>query len=840
MEQYHPTTKPARYAEVILPLAVQGAYTYEVPAELLPQLQVGVRVEVEFGKGRLYSGLVYRLHEEKPDFATKPVLAVLDEAPIVNDTALRFWEWMAEYYCCTLGEVMDAALPPHLKLSSERRLTFNENYGDDLSGLDDREYLIAEALQIQKTITIEDARQILGQRTVMPVIKRLMDRGLLDIYEELKDKYVPKKVGCVRLAEPFRRQPDLLQEAFELCSRAPRQTEVLMAYVQLCREAGLPLQSSRGLLRQQLYERAGADSSILRAMEQKGILELFEREVSRLAGREEETVTTEALSAQQAEALALIDEAFKEKNVVLLHGVTGSGKTRLYVELIGRMLEAGKQVLYLLPEVALTTQIVDRLRKVFGNRIAVYHHRVGFNERVEVWQEVLNPRVPTDDKPTVGLVLGARSAALLPFHNLGLVIIDEEHDPSYKQKDPAPRYHGRDAAIYLAHLHGAKTLLGTATPSVESYFNARSGKYGLVELNERFGGVELPEIVLVDLRKEARERKLQSHFSSVLLEALQEALARKEQAILFKNRRGFAPTLRCPTCNWHAECINCDVSLTYHKIRNNLQCHYCGYSIPLPTHCPACGQAGLRLEGYGTQKVEDELKIYLPEARIGRLDYDAAKGKDAYTRIINDFEERRIDILVGTQMVTKGLDFENVGVVGVLSADHILRFPDFRAAERGFQLIVQVAGRAGRKDKRGKVIVQAMDVQHPVLREILEHDFQAFYQREILERKAFGYPPFTRLIKITLQHRKPERVNQAGRIVASHLRAQLGNRLLGPAIPPIGRVRNYYLLDLLIKMERNPKLWQQTKRLIRQAIDLTLQDVGLSTTRIHVDVDPVD
>ncbi|MFQ5447498.1 MAG: primosomal protein N', partial [Saprospiraceae bacterium] len=436
-------------------------------------------------------------------------------------------------------------------------------------------------------------------------------------------------------------------------------------------------------------------------------------------------------------------------------------------------------------------------------------------------------------------IVGARSSLFLPYTNLGLVIVDEEHDTSYKQHDPAPRYNGRDAAIYLAHLHEAKVVLGTATPSIESYYNAKTGKYGLVEMPERFGGTELPEIVIVDAKEEAKQRKLQSHFTSVLLDELKAALERGEQAILFQNRRGYAPTLRCITCGWHAECIHCDVSLTYHKYRHNLQCHYCGYQTTLATTCPACGGIELKLQGFGTQKIEDELKIYLPEATIGRMDYDAVRTKDSHIRIINDFEERRLQLLVGTQMVTKGLDFENVGIVGVLSADQLLQFPDFRSSERGFQLITQVAGRAGRKAKRGKVIVQAMNVAHPVLREVLDNDFQAFYSREIMERKSFHYPPFTRLIKVTLKHKKAEVLNRGTSVFVKSLRQKLGQRVMGPSVPSVGRVRNYFLLDILIKMEMNPKVWAMAKATIREATKTMQQGEGFSTVRVNVDVDPV-
>ncbi len=879
METFHPIPAHGIFAEVILPLAVPKPYTYAVPEEWVAAVRPGIRVEVEFGGAKRYAGVVSRLHHEVPSYKFKTIIAVIDEVPVMNEKTLQFWQWLAEYYCCSLGEVMEAALPANLKLASERRLVLSPFYDGNFGGLSDKEYLITEALSIQETITIDDVRKILEQKTIYHIIKSLLDKKVIYLYEEMEEKYAPKKVACVRLAEPYRSDSKQLAGAFDLLAKAQRQTEALMAFIQLSREQ--PAKDG-GILRSEIYKKASVDSSVLNSMAKKGIFELFEREVSRIGGYEDEVSEADELAPQQVGALGEIRTHFTEKNTVLLHGVTGSGKTRVYLELMQEALSRGKQVLYLLPEVALTTQIISRLQKTLGDAIVVYHHRVSQNERTELWKlindrndivniktntndiktnngsiilnasdietnnsdiilnddDVINNNTNIVDKRYVNCIVGARSALFLPFTNLGLVIVDEEHDTSYKQNDPAPRYQGRDAAIYLAHLHGAKVLLGTATPSLESYQNAKSGKYGLVEMNERFGGIQMPEIVVVDAKEEQKQRKLQSHFTSVLLDELKAALAKGEQAILFQNRRGYAPTLRCNTCGWHSECIHCDVSLTYHKFRNNLQCHYCGYQQELAKTCPACGSHELNLQGFGTEKIEDELKIYLPDANIGRMDYDAVRTKDAHARIINDFEERRIDILVGTQMVTKGLDFENVSIVGVISADQLLQFPDFRSGERGFQLITQVAGRAGRRGKRGKVIVQAMNTTHPVIREVIDNDFQAFYEREIMERKAFEYPPFSRLIKITLKHKKPDVLNRGSKYFVQVLKSKLGKRLLGPTVPPVGRVREYYLLDILIKMERNPNLWKLTKELIGEATRVMQQTEGFSTVRVNVDVDP--
>ena len=819
----HPITATQTYVTVILPLAVPKPYTYAVPEHLIPDASFGKRVEVQFGKAKLYTALVIEQHRRAPEaYTPKPILSVVDEEPIINKTQLQLWQWLADYYLCTLGEVMHAALPANLKLASETRLTLSPLFDEDFEGLDDKEYLIAEALSIQNEISIEEVRGILQQKTVYPLIRRMLEKRIVYLKEDLKAKYKPKTVACVRLREPYASQPKRLEEAFELCSRSTRQVEALMAFIQVSRQLEF-------VRRQDIYTKANVDSSVLKAMEKKEIFELYDREVSRLGGYEEETVDADTLSEQQERALDELRGHFQDKNVVLLHGVTGSGKTRVYIELIQEAIQRGEQVLYLLPEIALTTQITSRLEKVFGDQLSIYHSRFSNNERVEMWNGVLK------DKP---VVLGARSALFLPFRKLGLIIVDEEHDSSYKQYDPSPRYNARDAAVYLAHLHGAKTLLGTATPSLESYFNAKTGKYGLVGMPERFGGLQLPAVELVDAKRQMQEQKLHSHFTSVLLDELKAALERGEQAILFQNRRGYSPTYRCLTCDWHSECIHCDVSLTYHKFKNVLKCHYCGYTARLPDACPACGAKQLVLKGFGTEKIEDELKIYLPDAKIGRMDLETVRGKNAHAKLINDFEEGRLDILVGTQMVTKGLDFEKVGIVGVLSADQLLQFPDFRAGERAFQLMLQVSGRAGRKHKQGKVLIQAFNTTSPVIREVLANDYAGFFTREMMERQQFKYPPYYRLIRITLKHKKPQTLNKGASIFENALKSKLGEWAIGPAIPYVGRVRGYYLLDFLIKLPRDAKKIRFAKEVVQQAIDGMQQTPGYSGVRVNVDVDP--
>jgi len=819
----HFTADTGTFVDVILPVATANAYTYYVPEEHLERAQFGVRVEVQFGKSKLYSGLIARVHQEAPQsHQPKPILNVLDDVPVLSERQLALWEWMADYYACTVGEVMSAALPANLKLASETRVLISPDFGEDFSQLDDREYLIAEALTLQRELAIEDIRKIIGQYTVYPIIKRLIERGVIYLREEMLEKYKPRRQRCVRLAIPYRNQPEALQEAFSLLSRSNRQVEALMAFVQESRKPG-------DVTRKRVQELAGVDSSVLRAIESKGVFELYEREVSRIDryGNDLDAIST--LSDQQASALQELSRLYEEKNVVLLHGVTGSGKTRVYIELIQAAIERGEQVLYLLPEIALTTQIIARLQKLFGDKIAVYHSKLNNNERVEVYRSAV------EGTP---VLLGARSTVFLPFKNLKWVIVDEEHDGSYKQHDPNPRYHGRDTAIYLAHLHSAKVLLGTATPAIETYQHCKTGKYGLVRMSERYGGSVLPELKVIDLKEQSRKQQMQSHFSLPLIEAIKSTVASGRQVILFQNRRGYSPTLRCDSCGWACECVHCDVTLTYHKHRHKLQCHYCGYQKEVVKECPACSSTKLQMQGFGTEKIEDDLKVYLPELRISRIDLDTVRGKNALGRLIEDFEEHRVDVMIGTQMVTKGLDFYNVGLVGVLNADMTLSYPDFRATERGFQLLTQVGGRSGRGKTRGTVMVQAYDTVHPVLAEVASGDYDAFFDREIAERQQFRYPPYYRLIRVTLKHKKPKVLNDAAKLYAHTLRKRLGDRVIGPAIPHVGRIRNYYLLDIMLKLERDARLIQFAKQVLREATAEVHGERGFSTVRVNIDVDP--
>ncbi|MCS6929813.1 MAG: primosomal protein N' [Saprospiraceae bacterium] len=813
------------FADVILPLALpKPFFTYAVPDEWTEVLRPGWQVEVSFGKNKHYAGIVRRIHQETPSYATKPILSVLSKEALLSEQQLSFWEWIARYYCCSLGEVMQAALPAQLKLSSETRLVRCLDYGEDFSVLDAEEQLVAEALRLREEIALADVQKILQKKTTLPVIQRLISKGVLTLHEQLRERYRPKKVYAVRLAEPYRTHLELLAPVLDELLRYERQHEILLAYLHLSRQR--PWVS-----RQELLAKANASEASLKALVKKGLLELYERPAAG-AGAEysQEEAVSATLSEAQRRAIQEIAAFFNQQKPVLLYGVTGSGKTQVYIEWIRQIIRSGGQVLYLLPEIALTAQLIERLRSVFGADVSVYHSRVSDRERVELW------RAAAAGKP---VFLTARSGLFLPFKNLQLVIVDEEHDPSFKQQDPAPRYHARDAAIYLARQCGANAILGTATPSLESWHNALTGKYGLVHMPERFGELPLPEIRLLDLREQHRKRQMQNLFAQPLLEAIQQALDRGEQVILFQNRRGYAPILECQVCGWTAECRHCDVSLTYHKQQHTLRCHYCGYAVPMPATCPACHSGKIALLGSGTEKIEDELKIFFPKARVARLDLDAVSSKNRLNELLSDFEERRIDILVGTQMITKGLDFDNVALVGVVGADQMVRFPDFRAGERAFQLLTQVAGRAGRKHRRGLVMIQAWNPMHPIFQEVLKDDFQAHVRRELEERQRFFYPPFSRLIRLHVRHPKEQIAIEIAQEFAAILRQRLAHRVLGPTSPLIGRIRNQYIQEILLKLEKNAALLEDVKHFIRNTIEQLTAQPGRSRARIYADVDPV-
>ncbi|PHI20821.1 primosomal protein N' [Lewinellaceae bacterium SD302] len=809
------------YAEILLPLALAKTYTYTVPEEFVSQLRPGIRVEVQFGRKRHYTGIVFRLHGASPDHRAKPILSVLDIEPVVTAQQLKFWEWMADYYACTLGEVMGAALPAHLKLTSETIITLGPLFDVDASNLNDKEYLIAEALTFQQELSLEDIRGILQVKTIYPTIKSLLDKRVIFQKEELQERYKPRKVRCVRWGEKYQQQTEQFK-AFDKTERSEGQTAVLMEFIQQSKD--LPF-----VRRRDLMKRTGAKPHVLTALAKKGIFELYDREVSRIGSNEEDTIAAYDLSQQQIDALAKSREALAEKKPVLIHGVTGSGKTRVYLELMQEVIDRDGQVLYLLPEIALTSQLVKRLQKFLGNDILVYHSRISNMERIEIWRAIMSGKKS---------VIGPRSALFLPFKQLELVVIDEEHDPSYKQNEPNPKYNGRDAAVYLAYQFGAQVILGSATPSLESYLNAKQGKYALVEMQERFGGLQLPEVEVIDARQELEGNNQHQFFTQHLIDSIKATVERGEQVILFQNRRGFAPIYFCPTCDWNAECINCDISLTYHKFQNKLRCHCCGYTTPLPEACPACASPALKLRGTGTEKIEDELKIFIPDLRIARMDLDTVRGKNALAKLIGDYEAGELDLLVGTQMVTKGLDFERVGLVGIISADQLLQFPDFRADERAFQLMLQVAGRAGRKHRRGKVIIQAYNMVHPVLNDVVANDFQRFYEREISHRAELGFPPLQRMIQVQFRHPKVRVVEDASKLFASWVKPHIGQWMEGPFEPSVARLRNYYLRDMTIRVNKDGKKVRLIKDVLQAGIDKLSTTDGMSGVRVSVDVDP--
>ncbi len=833
------------FVDVILPLALPKLYTYRVPMEWNEYIKVGQRVVVQFGKQKVYTSLVRNIRETPPvGYEAKYLLSILDEQPIVTLPQFALWEWMASYYMCTLGEVMNAALPSALKLQSETKIILNPSWDENANALSDKEYLIVEALQLKNVLSLSEATQIVNQKTVFNLIKSLIEKGAVIIEEELNERYKPKVVSYIRLTEKAT-DDSWMKEVFDhMEKKAPKQLELLMAYYHFAGQ-----KENRGTVKKaDVLKKADATVSLLNALVKKEVFEVYDKEMDRLNNEERDISERALLNDAQQIAYDEVKEVFKSKDVALLHGITSSGKTEIYVHLIEETIRQGKQVLYLLPEIALTTQIINRLRKYFGNNVSVYHSRFNDNERVEVWRSVLKhqfDRVETNGKETPTLaekstkiILGARSAIFLPFDNLGLIIVDEEHDNSYKQFDPAPRYNARDTAIYLAHLHKAKTLLGSATPSIESYYNAKQEKYGFVELMKRYADVQLPEIIIADVKEETRKKMIKSHFTTVLLDHTQQALDLGEQVILFQNRRGFAPFLECADCSWVPYCQHCDVSLTYHKHSNQLHCHYCGNRQDVPKQCSACGSSSIQMKGFGTEKIEDELAIFFPKARVARMDLDSTRSKNAYQQIIADFEEKKIDILVGTQMVTKGLDFDNVSTVGILNADSMINYPDFRAFERSFQQMAQVSGRAGRKNKRGKVIIQTGNPNYAVIQHVIANDYIGMYQYELLERKNFKYPPFVRFIELTLKHKDLNVLNDASAVLAKDIRKTFGARVLGPEFPLIAKIKNLFLKTILLKIEREASI-STAKNKINEAVLNIKTNVDYKGVYCHIDVDPL-
>ena len=796
-----------------------------------------MRVIVPFGRSKLYSGLVVRVHTEAPqEWATKYIVDVMDERPVVSERQFRLWQWMADYYLCTLGEVMAAALPSALKLASETKIKLHPDFSGDVTVLNPFELRIAEALTHREEMTVAEVAKAAQVQKILPVIKSMVEKRVIITDEEIRNPYKPKRETVVRLAEAYAAEAPFmaLLDQLNTSSRTAPQADLLLSFMMLTRRDG-QYDFQAEVPKAQLLQAREVTPARLQTLLKKGVLVAEEHIISRLADISSlDEVSSIQFTAPQQTALDQIHDSFAKNPVTLLHGVTGSGKTEIYIQLIDEVLKQGKQVLYLLPEIALTSQIVNRLRRYFGEKVGVYHSRFNEYERVEIWNRVLGQGSEVENK--YQLILGARSALLLPYQNLGLIIVDEEHDPSYKQQDPAPRYHARDCAIMLAGMHHAPVLLGTATPSLESYYNVELGKYGLVQLTERFSRHQLPEIWVVNMSAATRQKQVQGIFSNFLIEKIGEALDKKEQVILFQNRRGYAVRMICHTCESMPTCKYCDVTLTYHKKTNLLKCHYCGYAIEVPHECPTCHSTDIEMKGFGTEKVEDTLAELFPQASIARMDLDTTRSKNSYQQIITDFEQHKTDILVGTQMVTKGLDFDRVSVVGILNADALVSFPDFRAFERAYQLLAQVSGRAGRKDVPGKVVIQSYQPNHPALKYVESNDFAAMYQSQIAERREYHFPPVARLVKITLKHPDEKVVAAAATALAGPLRQAFPGRVLGPEAPLVSRIQNYFLQEFWVKLPKDNHQASYKLRL-REILKAFQSAKEHKTVRVVVNVD---
>ena len=816
-------------ADVILPLAVKGTFSYIVPDQFVEKTQPGCRVVVQFGNRKLYAGIVFAIHQEidKPGIF-KTITDLLDLTPLVNQTQLKLWKWISEYYMCSIGEVMKAALPSGFCLESETLLKMNPEFRDLLS-LDQSDLQVVNPVESRGFVYLKSLPSSINNKNTLRIVNNLIVRRILIAGEAFEEKYKPKKESFVILSKKYTEQE--LNGILDNLFKAPRQYELLTAYLRMTGyETGADLYPLRKTV---LLKVASALSSSLASLEQKGILCSFILEVGRLNINAAHKEPLRELSKIQSEALQSINKQFKNKDTVLLHGVTSSGKTEIYIHLIEEQMKIGKQVLYLLPEIALTTQIIVRLERYFSSLTGVYHSRFNDAEKVEIWKKVAN------DIPDNGfrLIIGVRSAIFLPFNNLGLVIVDEEHDGSYKQQDPSPRYNARDSAIILAGLHKAKILLGSATPSIESFHNCVNNKFGYVELSERFGNVKLPEILIANTKEAYRKKQMVSHFTPELLSAIDGAIRKNKQVILFQNRRGFSPYIECLGCGWIPQCTRCAVKLTYHKGLNKLVCHYCGYKETLPSKCSRCGSTELVTRGFGTEKIEDEIKIVFPEVRVARLDHDTTRNKSSLNRIINQFENHNTDILVGTQMISKGLDFENLIVVGIMNADNMLNFPDFRAWEKSFQLLEQVSGRAGRRNEMGQVIIQTSDPSNKIIQLVVQHDYLNMYKSQVEERELFNYPPFTRLIRINIRHKEWDSLNEFSGLLGSLLHESFGKRVLGPEAPVITKIHTWHIKTILIKIEKEKSI-SKAKEIIAVSVDKIEKLKGASSLKITVDVDP--
>jgi primosomal protein N' (replication factor Y) (superfamily II helicase) len=818
------------FAEVILPLPIYGTFTYRIPATA-SDLKIGCRVLVPFGRKKLYTGIVALTHDKEPEgYVVKEIQVVLDSEPILRNPQLKFWDWISQYYLCSVGDVYKAAVPTGLKVESETFVSANPDYEEKEAGeLKERERIIYDLICSRDRVQLSEIAHATGFKNVEAVVSRMLEKNAIVVAEKVVDSYRPKTETCIAFTIEQGDEAGL-HHFFDLVARSKKQESLLLAFLDLSH--WLQKNKIAEVSRKELLERADVSQAVLSAVMEKGIFRQYKKEINRFEALTNHLGELPKLSDEQHRAYCDILDSFKDKNITLLHGVTSSGKTEIYIHLISEMLRLGRQTLYLVPEIALTTQLTLRLKRVFGSKLLIYHSRFTDNERVDIWRRLLN-----DAEPCV--VIGVRSSVFLPFSNLGLVIVDEEHDTSYKQQDPAPRYNGRNAAMVLAMLHGAKTLLGSATPAIDSYYNALNGKYGLVKLMKRYSDIELPSVEVIDTKLAHKKHEMKNMFTTQLIAICQKALDADEQVILFQNRRGFAPMVRCKECGWVPKCTNCDVSLTYHKHVNSLSCHYCGYTISLPDVCPACGLPGIEVIGYGTERIEDIVDEAFPSRTILRMDLDTTRSKSSYEKIIDDFSHHRAQILVGTQMVTKGLDFDGVSVVGILNADTLINFPDFHSSERAFNMLEQVSGRSGRKSKRGKVVVQTSEPEHPVIGFVSNHDYEGFYNYEIADRERFRYPPFTKIINIYLKHREADVVQEMAVRFSNLLREVFGQRVLGPEIPLVGRIQQLYIRQITLKMENEASMYK-VKKILRDSYERMLEfDSRMRRVILYYDVDPL-
>ena len=812
------------FIDVILPIPLKRQFTYSVSSDEASLLKQGMRVAVPFGKTKIYTGIVYAVYKDNPPpYETKPIDQILDNYPIVNSFQIKHWEWMASYYMCTLGEVIRAAVPSAFLLESETIIILSEKKSVLEEGLSDDEFLVYEALQQQSMLHINDIRAVLDRKNVVKVLHNLLQKGVVMVQEELYEQYKPKLKRYLRLAVSYTSEENL-KDLLDKLKRAPKQREVLMTLFVLSSQEKKPVSSAA------LQKKSNVTSSVLKTLIDKGILEEYFIQKDRVAFEGEAGAALKDLNEGQETALLEIKKAFETHEVTLLHGVTSSGKTEIYVRLIEEVIARGEQVLYMLPEIAITTQLISRLQHYFGESVSVYHSKYSLHERVEVWNNVM------ESKPKAQLVIGVRSSLFLPFSKLGLIIVDEEHETSFKQYTPSPRYQARDSAIVLGSVHGAKLLLGSATPSLESYYNAELDKFGLVKLHKRFGNVQMPDIELVDIKEKYRKKQMKGHFSDRLIEAMTEALENNEQIILFQNRRGFSPVVECTTCGIAPQCSNCDVSLTYHQYKNELRCHYCGYHVAMLVSCMACGSESLDTKGFGTEQIAHELATLFPDHVTARMDQDTTRGKRAYEKLIERLENQEIDILVGTQMIAKGLDFRNISLVGVLNADNLLNFPDFRAHERSYQLLQQVSGRAGRTKKRGKVLIQTFNPYHQILQQVSTNDYDGMYTQQKEERYQYKYPPFYRTIKITFKHRNFQSMTNASIWFGRALELKLKENVLGPEPPPVSRVRNQYITNILVKIPKSQSI-SKTKDYINNVKRSFNAIKEFASVKLIIDVD---